>query len=561
MNSPTNPLETRLGAAQLFGQTLADLGVRHVFAIVGSHINPLLSGCEDAGIRIVDTRHEATAGHAVEGHAKTTGQPGVCIVTAGPGFTNVLTAMMSCFVEAAPAIFVAGASPLHNGGPNPLQGGFSQIDMARPVAKWVASAARADEIPALLRHGWSMATSGRPGPVFIEIPTDVAHGRASLPARDFAALPAAPAALPKASAADIERVIERLAAARHPILVAGGGVKYAGAHEALAHLAEAAGLPVLTNFDSHGALPAESPYWCGSLNLVSRLPVVGRCDLLLVLGARFGLLTGGIPGRFSNPELSIVQVDIHPGELEHLRPRDIGIAACCGDFLRRLNARLPATRSASRRDWLGAIHTARAAVHAAWRHETSRPGLMHPYHLARCLTENLPRGTIHVVDGGDTKHWIEMNFAPAEPGRYISRAYSGTLGSGQGLALGACFAHGDAPVCLIIGDGAWGFHLQEIDTYIRHGAPIVTVVVNNGAWASIRHIQERLWNDQRYIAVDLGFARYDRVAEGFACAARRVDTTEALAQALREAVASGKPWVIDAMTDCSPDPLAPPGCG
>jgi acetolactate synthase-1/2/3 large subunit len=549
--------QTTNTAARLFGQTLAGLGIRHLFTLSGSHINPLLGGCEDAGLRIIDTRHEATAGHAIEGLAKSTGQPGVCLVTAGPGLTNTLTAMMSCYVDAAPAIFVAGAAALHNAGPNPLQGGFSQIDMARPVCKWTAVAEHADQIPTLLRQAWQTALAGRPGPVFIEIPSDIAHSTGSPSAHVTAPfeIDAATTCIPDAT---IEEVVQRLSQARHPIVVAGAGVRYAKAHAMLQQLAERAGLPVFTNFDSHGVLPGESPCWCGSLNLSSRLPAASECDLLLVIGARLGLLTGGLPGRFSNPDLSIVQIDIHADELVHLRPRDLGITADCGQFLNQLSHRLETSNQPSWQAWLAEIQTSRRAQLAAWQDQSSAPGLIHPFHAARCIEEALPPGTIHVVDGGETKHWVELNLSPSRPGRYISRAYSGTLGSGQGLALGACLANDGAPVCQIIGDGAWGFQLQEIDTYLRHDVPIITVVFNNGVWGAIRHLQEKLWNNQRYVATDLGFTPYDQVAAGFGCAARRVDTLDALVATLREALASGQPWVIDVLVDPDPDPLASP---
>ena len=545
-------------AARLFGETLAELGVRHLYTLSGSHINPLLGGCEDAGLRIIDTRHEATAGHAIEGEAKATGQPGVCLVTAGPGFTNTLTAMMSCHVDATPAIFVAGAAPLHNPGPNPLQGGFSQIEMARPVSKWSVVAHAAGEIPWLLRRAWHIARSGRPGPVFIEIPSDIAHGAGNPALHVPVPCSGNGSDAPIIADASIERVAQLLAAARHPLIVAGSGVRYANAHAALRQLAENAKLPVFTNFDSHGALPGDSPCWCGSLNLDSRLPAVARCDLLLVLGARFGLLTGGLPGRFTHPQLQVVQVDIHAPELANLRPQDLGITADCGHFLDRLNRHLAQTGLPDRQAWLTELRAERSARLAAWQQTASGGELLHPCAAARCIEDNLPADCLQVVDGGENKHWIEMNLRPSRPGRYISRAYGGTLGSGQGLALGACLANDGAPVCQIIGDGAWGFHLQEIDSYLRHRVPIVTVVFNNGSWGAIRHLQEKLWNKQRLVATELGFVRYDQVAAGFGCPARRVSSADALAAALREAFASGQPWVIDVLVDPGPDPLAPP---
>lgn len=548
-------------SADLFGRTLAAHGVEQVFTLVGSHISPLLAGCADAGLRLIDTRHEASAGHAAEGYAKATGRIGVCLVTAGPGFTNTLTAMASCLVDAVPVVFVAGAPPLHGAVPNPLQGGFSQLELARPISKWVASVGATEHIPDLLTQALAVARAGRPGPVFLEIPVDVVHGQAprgqpcGRPAKTISPQPPSPDT--------VSAVIARLLQARRPVVLAGGGIRYAEAGGELRRFAQLTGIAVLTNFNAHGALAADDPAWLGPFSAALPAPITEAADLLLVLGARFGLLTGGLPGRCATASTQIVQVDIAAAELEVLRDTDLGVVGDCGTFLVALNHALRDALSGPVRAgwlrWAQAMQAVRALRTADWLRRSQTGHLIHPFQLARTVVATLPRDTVFVADGGEAKAWIEMNIAPQRMGQYVSRAYSGALGSGQGLALGAQIANPANRVCLFIGDGAWGFYLQELDSFMRHQLPIVVVIVNNGCWGSIRRGQQKLWANQRLLATELGHTRYDRVAQGFGCHAERVTDFESLVPALQRALAQPGPSVLNVEVDPAPDPAWPGG--
>lgn len=548
-------------SADLFGRTLAAHGIGQVFTLVGSHISPLLAGCADAGMLLIDTRHEASAGHAAEGYAKATGRTGVCLVTAGPGFTNILTAMASCLVDAVPVVFVAGAPPLHGAVPNPLQGGYKQMELARPIAKWVACAGAPEQIPDLLTQALTVARAGRPGPVFLEVPVDIVHGQAgqSLPCGQPARLIAPGPPGPDT----VSAVIARLLQARRPVVLAGGGIRYAGAAGELRRFAQLTGIPVLTNFNAHGALAADDPAWLGPFSAALPAPMDEDADLLLVLGARFGLLTGGFPGRCANASTQIVQVDIAAAELEILRGTDLGVVADCDTFLGALNHALRDALSGPVRAgwlrWAQAMQAVRAQRTADWLRQPQTGHLIHPFQLARTVVATLPDDTVFVADGGEAKAWIEMNIAPQRMGQYVSRAYSGALGSGQGLALGAQIANPGKRVCLFIGDGAWGFYLQEIDSFMRHQLPITVVIVNNGCWGSIRRGQQRLWANQRLLATELGTTRYDRVAQGFGCHAERVTDFESLVPALQRALAQPGPSVLNVEVDPAPDPAWPGG--
>lgn len=543
---PPTPARWR-SSADLFGQTLAAHGVGQVFTLVGAHINPLLAGCADAGLALIDTRHEACAGHAAEGFAKASGQIGVCVVTAGAGFSNVLTAMASCLADATPVLFVAGAPPLQAAAPNPLMGGYSACAVAAHLAKWVARAETAEQVPALLAQGMACARQGRPGPVFLEIPLDVALGQAAQPqpAASVQALP--PPQAPHAT--QMAQVLARLAQARRPLILAGGGVKYAGAGAALQQFVRQSGIPLMSNLNTHGVLVGDDPAWAGPFS--ASWPLPAAADLLLVLGARLGLLTGGMPAA------TVVQVDIDASELRHLRAGDIGMAADCRVFLQALGQAwgqvadpgTPPERSA----WATELRAGRQAGLARWA-AAPRSAAIHPFDLAQTVVTTLPAQTVFVADGGDAKAWIEQQVAVQDMGQYVSRAYGGALGSGQGLALGAQRAFPGRPVCLFIGDGALGFQLQTLHCYARHALPIIVVIVNNGAWGSTRHDQASSWGPQRSLATELGNVDYAQIAQALGCAAERINTLAALAPALHRALARSGPSVLDVWTDPNPDP-------
>lgn len=536
---------------ELFGACLAAQDVGHVYTLVGSHISALLAGCADAGIALIDTRHEASAGHAAEGYARATGRCAVCLVTAGPGFTNVLTPMANCLADGVPVLFVVGARAMGERALNPLMGNYSQIDVARPLAKWAIRADTPAQIPALLIQGLLSARRGRPGPVYLEIPVDVAEAFTQKPLKVGMSEVNEQREVVDPSA--IAAALALLRSAQRPLLLAGGGVKYAGAAAALRELVAQTGLPVLTNHNAHGALTADDAAWCGPFSATLPAPEFEAADLLLVLGARFGLLTAGLPGRYAASHARIVQVDIEPTELRHLRPSDIPVVGDCLAFLQQLTKGLDGFAPQVWRSWASDLREARGRQMASWPAQSAEC-LLHPFHVARSVVAALPKETVFVSDGGDAKAWLEMNLQPQFIGQYLSRAYNGALGCGVGMAIGAQIAHPDKRVCLFIGDGAWGFYLQEVASFLRHALPIITVVVNNACWGSTRREQLKQWGGTRSLVTDLGAIRYDQIAAAFGCHAEYVSQVAELQPALQRALAYVGPSVINVLVDAEPDP-------
>jgi acetolactate synthase-1/2/3 large subunit len=317
------------GGAPL-AETLARLRVKHVFALRAGHLDAFLVACPDVGIRLIDMRHEATAGHAADAYARATGGSiGVAVITAGPGFTNALTPMTSAYVDAIPVLFVAGSPPLREAEANPLQGGFDQVAMAAPVTNWAHRVTNAERIPDIIEKGFRIASTGRPGPVFIDIPIDVMF----MPAKNvMIPIERAPVAFdrPVPSPETIAALLKLLRDAKRPVIIAGGGTILSPTAAPLKAFVEASGIPVATNVMAHGVLSADHPMYVGGVGAIGATAARQKLvpDLVVLAGARAGMNTGAQRGGDSARGKGRAD--------RHRRRRDRPLARCRHGDCRRL---------------------------------------------------------------------------------------------------------------------------------------------------------------------------------------------------------------------------------
>ena len=537
----------------LLAESLATLGVTEVFALHGGHLDAFLVACPEHGLRLLDTRHEASAGHAADAYARATGgRVGVAVITAGPGFTNALTPMVSAYLDAVPVLFVAGSPPLREVETNPLQGGFDQVAMAAPVCKWAHRITGGERIPDLVDKAIRIAVSGRPGPVFLEMPIDVMFApvnRVMMPlsgSRRDAARPAPPARA-------VQQILDLLAGAQRPVIIAGGGTVLSQSAAALGRFVERSGIPVASSSRAHGILPPDHPAYVGGTGAISITGVATRQtpDVVLLAGARQGLFTGGRSGAVVPAGARLIQIDADGSELSRLKAADLGVVADCSETFAAL------ADAAGERDWpdfstwtetLRAHRNGLAALFEDAPPETAK-GRLHPYHAAKATLAALPAETALVCDGGESSGWFDPHLRPPGPGLFITNGYLGCLGFAQGAAMGIAAAEPGRPVALLTGDGALGFHIGEFDTMVRHGLPIVTVVMNNACWGMSQHGQDIVYGENRRTAVALADTHYEQVAAGFGCHGERVDRYEDIEPAIRRAVASGKPACVNLIVD------------
>ncbi len=536
---------------ELLAESLATLGVREVFALHGGHLDSFLVACADHGIRITDTRHEAAAGHAADGFARARGAPiGVCAVTAGPGFTNVLTAMANAFLDGVATLFIAGAPPLREVETNPLQGGFDQVAMALPVSKWAMRITHGERIPDLVRRAVRVATSGRPGPVMLEIPIDVMFmpvdpersDRRQGPLADFR-----PGPSPDAVAA----LAALLGGAERPVMVAGGGVVLSPeAPGLLAQFARVSGIPVVHNYRAAGVLPPGHPFNLGGVGVLAGRSGGGP-DAIVLLGARRGMFLGGRGNGVINEGATVAQVDIDPGEIGRLGPVALPVVADVAETLRAL---IPATQGWTWPDWSGwrakleqSREAARGAFAGVGPQTNSRA--IHPHRAAIAVMRALPADAVWVLDGGEAASWFASLIVPSGPGQFMATGYLGCLGVAPGFSIGAQRAHPHQLVVSVTGDGGLGFNIQEFDTMVRHRLPILTIVMNNAAWGMSQSGQDIIYGRNRRTAVALRDTDYDKVAVAFGGFGARVEREMDIAAAIGQAIASGKPACVNIITD------------
>jgi thiamine pyrophosphate-dependent acetolactate synthase large subunit-like protein len=546
----------RIDGGEMLVRVFEQQGIREVFTLHGGHLDAIYQAARGRELRWIDTRHEQAAGHAADGWARTTGRVGVAIVTAGPGVTDVVTAVTNAYLDCIPTLFIGGAAPLRDAETMPLQGGFDQIALMRPITKWAHRITHTHRIPDLVAQALRIATSGRPGPVFLEIPIDVLFARVDEAKVEFprhVRPDAGPAPAPSA----VERAVEWLHQAERPVIMAGGGAWFSGAGNALRAFAERAGIPVCSNGKAHGLMPAGHPL-CGRGFVTLGVLAQGGSgpDVVLLLGARLGLFTGGRGGGVVPRGARVIQVDIEGEEIGRNRDIDCAIVADCAETMRAFEAAAGARQWPDRSAWQQAVRQAADLPRQMFASVLSGDATpIHPFRFAHAIAAAAGSETILVADGGETASWVEMAADVCGGGRWLSHGYLGCLGTGMPFALAAQVAHPDRRVICVIGDGSVGLNFAEFDTMVRHNLPIVTVVNNDRQWGMSAHGQDLIYGEGRRVVTELAPTRYDLAAAGFGCHAEHVERPADLAPALARALAARRPACVNVMTD--PSVIAP----
>lgn len=540
---------------ELLVRTLAAAGVETAFGLHGAHLETIFQACAAHRIPIVDTRHEAAAGHAAEGYARAARRLGVALVTAGPGFTNAITSLANAYLDRTPVLYVSGSAALRDAETNTLQAGIDQVAIARPITKWAHAVTLTRDIPRLAAHAIRIATSPPSGPVLLDMPMDVLAATLD---EDSVRIPGTiqVETRPAPDASAIGAALDLLESAERPVILAGAGAWQCDCGAELAQFAELAGIPVFSDFQAHGLLPSGHALYGGTFHKLADLADSGsRPDVVLALGVRFGLFTLGASDRLVPAAARLIHVEIDPTEIGKLRDATVAIPADSREALRALSAQAQARgrRLRERTAWQQIVRTARTARRERLRAALGSPAArIHPYQAVAAIVEHMPAGTIVIGDGAEAYHWMNEVIRQDQPGSYITHGFLGAVGFGLGLAIGAQTAHPSRPVLCLAGDGAVGFTIAEFDTLARHQLPVVVVVMNNRSWAASQHFQELIGN--AVTGTRLSGARYDQAAQAFGCDGRHITRIEELGPAIREAFARGRPACLNVEIDVAPMP-------
>jgi len=544
------------------GQAVVDLlkaeGVRYIFGIVGSTFLDVLDALyDDKSVEYVNVRHEQAGAFMADGLARVTGLPGVCLVTAGPGATNLLTGVAAAHVAHSPVVVLVGGIDTAHYGKDAFQE-YDLVSMFKPVTKLAIQITKAQRIPEMLRTAFRAAMTGRPGPVFVEIPRDVLSdevpaGADRAPATYRVTHPPLPHPGPIREAA---RLLQH---AQRPLLLVGGGVTSADANEVVVRLAERHSIPMITAYGRNDAVPNGHPLYIGPLGRAGS-PEAGaackRADVLLVAGSRLGHFTTLFDDRYIRPETKIIQIDIEGRDVGRYYPIAVGIHADARETCVALLEALDREHAcAPRSAWLGEAEALRAERQARLAAEATldtKP--MKPQRVYAELRRALPADTIVALDAGAAPAYGYDRLELSEPRTFLTPLDLGGLGFAFPEALGAKLGRPDKPVLAIHGDGGFLMNAQELETAVRHGINAVTLVMNNNCWGSEKAYQKHFFGE-RYIGCDIGNPRYDQFARLFGAEGYYVDHPDQVGDVIRAAFAAGKPAVVEIPIDPDEFPM------
>ncbi len=521
----------------LVARTLKEEGVEHLFYLMGGPNYEIVNNSEDFGIKVTDFRHEQAASMAAHAYARVTGKPGVTTAASGPGTLNLLTGQYTAWADCAPMITLGGAGPISDFG----RDGFQEIDQVsvfEPVSKAVMRPTDPGRYPEHISSAFRIATSGRPGPVYIDMNEDVVYGKveeseAVSPSR------AVERARPAGDPDLIKQAVKMLSEASSPMIFAGGGVWWSQAYDELRQLVERMGIPFYTSPMSRGLLPDDHDMSFPA----ARSGAFRGADVVLVVGTRMNwMLTFG---QRIAAQSKIIQIDILGSELGHNRSVDVGIEGDAKTVLQQMidEAERSGFESKAESKWIETLREAdlsRRERVAPLENSEQRP--IHPLRLCKELRDVMDRDAILAVDGNEILHFGRQSMPTFVPGHRLNSGPSGCMGVGLPYALGAQLAKPDKQVVALHGDGSLGLNIQDFDTAVRHNLPIVIVVSNNEGWtARVEGIRKP--------GRELGFTRFDKVAEALGGYGELVEDPNDIRPALERAFAAGVPAIVNVRTD------------
>jgi acetolactate synthase I/II/III large subunit len=520
-------------------------GVDVVFGLPGGANLPTYDAFVDAGIHHVLVRHEAGGGHAAEGYAKATGKVGVALGTSGPGATNLVTPICDAMMDSVPTVFLTGQVRTDLLGTD----GFQEADtigITMPIVKHSFMIQHPLEIPRTIHEAFYVARTGRPGPVIVDIPVDLS--RADVPYE-----PVSDVHLPgyqpttDGNAKQVRQAAKALAAARRPVIYAGGGVVAANASRELTELATADRFPVTCTLMGLGAFPAPHEQWLGMLGMHGTRAAnyaMDEADLIVAVGARFDDRITGKLSEFA-PRAKFIHIDVDPAEISKNVPAHIPIVGDAKNILAKLLVEYRAQEADGARleEWWQRIHEWQERH--PLRYEDSTDSEIRPQRMVQALYEATGGDAIVTSDVGQHQMWAAQYFHFHGPRRWINSGGLGTMGFGLPAAMGAKVGCPDQTVVCIAGDGSVQMNMQELATCAQEGIAIKVFIMNNGYLGMVRQWQELFW-DRRYSHVDMGsYPDFVKLADAYGATGMRFTDKNTLVDDMREALATDGPVLVD----------------
>jgi acetolactate synthase-1/2/3 large subunit len=542
----------KLTGAEILIECLKREGVKTIFALPGGVVLKIFDMLhQQKDIEVVLTRHEQGAGHMAEGYAKATGKAGVCLVTSGPGLTNVLTALADAYMDSVPLVCFSGQVPTSLIGNDAFQEA-DNMGLSRPCTKYNFLVKDVKDLAMTIKEAFYIATTGRPGPVLVDIPKDVSMDTSEFTYPSSVSIRSYNPVY-EGNKWQIKQAAEAMTKAKKPVLYVGGGVIFSGASQELMELAELTHMPVDMTLMGLGAFPGEHPQSMGMLGMHGTYwanMVMHYSDLVVAIGARFDDRVTGKVSEFC-PHAKVIHIDIDPTSIRKNVNVDIPIVGDCKTVLRELIQILRATVNGDQKElrkaWWNQIREWQQANPLVYQQDADGP--IKPQHVIRRLYElTKDRDPIVSTDVGQHQMWAAQYFKLAKPNRWLTSGGLGTMGFGFPAAMGAQAAFPGRLVLCIAGDGSIQMNMQEMATAVVHKLPVKIIVINNRFHGMVRQWQD-LFYEGRYASSYLETTPdFVKLAEAYGAVGLRASKPSEIDAVLKEAIAVNKPVIVDVPT-------------
>ena len=539
----------KLTGAEILLESLKKEGVKTLFALPGGVVLKIFDILhQQHDIEVILTRHEQGAGHMAEGYAKATGKPGVALVTSGPGMSNVVTPLVDAYMDSVPLVVISGQVSTNLIGNDAFQEA-DNIGLSRPCTKYNFLVKDVNDLAVTIKEAFYLATTGRPGPVLVDIPKDVSMNKADFTYPSSVSIRGYNPTY-DGNKWQIKQAADAIVKARKPILYVGGGVVFSGASEELVELAEMMQIPVDMTLMALGAFPGEHPLSMGMMGMHGTYwanMAVHYSDLVIAVGARFDDRVTGKVSEFC-PHAKVIHIDIDPTSIRKNVHVDVPIVGDCKRVLRELNQMLRAGVNGElkelRKPWWDQIHEWQRAHPLDYQQEGQGP--IKPQHVIKRLYElTKDRDPIVATDVGQHQMWTAQYFKLAKPRRWLTSGGLGTMGFGFPAAMGAQAANRDRLVLCVAGDGSVQMNTQELATAVVSKLPVKVIIINNRHHGMVRQWQD-LFYEGRYASSYLGTTPdFVKLADAYGAVGLRANNVSELDAVLREAISVDKPVFVD----------------
>ena len=532
-----------MNGSELLARALKRQGADTFFYIMGGPMMAAETATMAEGLKGVDVRHEQAAAMMAHAYARLRNRPGICMAASGPATTNLLTGVAHAWADGVPIIAFGGASPVSGWGTGAFQE-MDQLACFEPCTKWSARAHHPSRVPELVVKAFQQAMSGKPGPVYVDLPGDILYQDIDESEIEWPE-PWDPAdrARPAADSSAISALVGMLGKASQPVIISGSGVLWSEASTEYQAFVEQTGIPFYTTPQSRGAIPEDHDF----CYLTARSTAFREADLIIVLGTRMNYIIGhAAPPRF-NADAKLVRIDIDPTELDTSpRALDLGIVGDARTVLNQLmeacRGKVNAEQFASWRERLRGLNQSKAKEQEKIIRSEDSP--IHPLRLCKEIRDFMSRDDVLVVDGQEILNYGRQSIPTFTPTHRMNSGVFGTMGVGMPFGVGAKIAKPDARVIVLHGDGSFGMNAMEIDTSVRHNAPVLVVISCNGGWTGDPNKDKP--------GRDLGYTRYDQLAQSLGGHGELVENPEDIRPALERAAAKveqGQTALVNVVTD------------